>query len=236
MLLSGVRVLDLGSFITAPLAAMMLGDFGADVIKVERPEGDPFRRAGGTHYGATFLAFNRNKRSVVLDFSQKEDREALFKLVESADVLIDNYRSAALVKLGLAPDVIMARNARLIHCSITGFGAEGPYAERPAFDSVGQALSGIASMLIDPKDPRAFGPTISDNVTGMYAAYAVLGRFMSVRGPAWGAGSKSTCLSPRWRSSRTCTPITRARALRVIASSASCGRSASPSPAQIAPS
>lgn len=175
MLLSGVRVLDLGSFITAPLAAMMLGDFGADVIKVERPEGDPFRRAGGTHYGATFLAFNRNKRSVVLDFSQKDDREALLKLVESADVLIDNYRSAALVKLGLAPDVIKERNARLIHCSITGFGAEGPYAERPAFDSVGQALSGIASMLIDPKDPRAFGPTISDNVTGMYAAYAVLG-------------------------------------------------------------
>ncbi|MBX9760513.1 MAG: CoA transferase [Beijerinckiaceae bacterium] len=175
MLLSGVRVLDLGSFITAPLAAMMLGDFGADVIKVERPEGDPFRKAGGTHYGATFLAFNRNKRSVVLDFGQKADREALLKLVESADVLIDNYRSAALVKLGLAPEIIMARNARLIHCSITGFGAEGPYSERPAFDSVGQALSGIASMLVDPENPRAFGPTISDNVTGMYAAYAVLG-------------------------------------------------------------
>ena len=84
MMLSGVRVLDLGSFITAPLAAMMLGDFGADVIKVERPEGDPFRRAGGTHYGATFLAFNRNKRSIVLDFGKDEDRDALLKLVESA--------------------------------------------------------------------------------------------------------------------------------------------------------
>ena len=175
MMLSGVRVLDLGSFITAPLAAMMLGDFGADVIKVERPEGDPFRRAGGTHYGATFLAFNRNKRSIVLDFSKDEDRAVLLKLVETADVLIDNYRSAALAKLGLSPDVLAARNSRLIHCSITGFGADGPYADRPAFDSVGQALSGIASMLIDPENPRAFGPTISDNVTGMNAAYAILG-------------------------------------------------------------
>ena len=90
-------------------------------------------------------------------------------------MLIDNYRSAALVKLGLSPEGMAARNPRLIHCSITGFGAEGPYAERPAFDSVGQALSGIASMLIDPENPRAFGPTISDNVTGMYAAYAILG-------------------------------------------------------------
>jgi crotonobetainyl-CoA:carnitine CoA-transferase CaiB-like acyl-CoA transferase len=174
-MLEGVRVLDLGSFITAPLAAMMLGDLGADVVKIERPEGDPFRRAGGGSYGATFLAFNRNKRSAVLDFGRREDREALLALVDGADVLVDNYRTAALARLGLAPATLAARNPRLVHCSITGFGAEGPASERAAFDSVGQALSGIASLLVDPDDPKAFGPTISDNVTGMYAAYAILG-------------------------------------------------------------
>ena len=174
-MLAGVRVIDLGSFITAPLAAMMLGDLGADVIKLERPDGDPFRRWRGGHYGPTFLAFNRNKRSIIADTTTPEGRAIQARLIESADVVIDNYRPAALKKLGLDPDDIRARNPRLIHCSITGFGSHGPYQNRPAFDSVGQALSGVASLLADPENPIAFGPTISDNVTGMYAAYAVLG-------------------------------------------------------------
>lgn len=175
MMLEGIRVIDVGSFITAPLAAMMLGDLGADVIKVERPEGDPFRRSHGSAYGPTFLAFNRNKRSIVLDPTKEGDRGTLGKLIDTADVLIDNYRTSALNKLGLEPDSLRERRPGLIHCSITGFGTEGPYRDRPAFDSVGQALSGVASLLLDPEDPRAFGPTITDNVTGMYAAYAVLG-------------------------------------------------------------
>jgi len=175
MMLDHIRVIDLGSFITAPLAAMMMGDMGADVIKVERPEGDPFRRSHGSTYGPTFLAFNRNKRSVVIDSTTADGREKLGKLIDTADVVIDNYRTAALVKLGLDPEVLRRRNPRLIHCSITGFGTEGPYRDRPAFDSVGQALSGLTSLLVDPKTPRAFGPTITDNVTGMYAAYGVLG-------------------------------------------------------------
>ncbi|MDB5572645.1 MAG: CoA transferase, partial [Hyphomicrobiales bacterium] len=175
MMLEGVRVIDLGSFITAPLAAMMLGDMGADVIKVERPDGDPFRRGHGTNYGPTFLAFNRNKRSVVIDATTPQGRAAQGRLIDGADVLIDNYRTPVLRKLGLDPDELRARNPRLIHCSITGFGAKGPYRDRPAFDSVGQALSGITSLLVDPDAPRAFGPTITDNVTGMYAAYGVMG-------------------------------------------------------------
>lgn len=175
MMLEGIRVIDLGSFITAPLAAMMLGDLGADVIKVERPQGDPFRTSHGDRYGPTFLAFNRNKRSMIVDSTTPEGQRALHRLIETADVVIDNYRTSVLKKLGLDPQALRERNPRLIHCSITGFGPDGPYQARPAFDSVGQALSGISSMMVDPDDPKAFGITISDNATGMYAAYAVLG-------------------------------------------------------------
>ncbi len=174
-MLEGVRVVELGNFITGPLAAMMLGDLGAEVIKVERPQGDPFRRAFGADYGPAFTAYNRNKKSVVLDTARQADREALTALVASADVLIDNFRPAALKKLGLAEPELGARRPALIHCSITGFGARGPYQNRPAFDGVGQAISGIASLLVDPEKPESFGPTIADNATGMYAAYAVLG-------------------------------------------------------------
>jgi crotonobetainyl-CoA:carnitine CoA-transferase CaiB-like acyl-CoA transferase len=185
-MLSGIRVIELGSFITAPLAAMMLGDLGADVIKVERPEGDPFRKSHGGQYGATFLAFNRNKRGVVLDTAKPADRERLIELVATADVLIDNYRPGVLAKIGLEPKALGQRYPRLIHCSVTGFGDSGPYRTRPAFDHVGQALSGITSLLVDPARPEAFGPTLSDNVTAMYAAYAVLGALVERQGTGKG--------------------------------------------------
>ncbi len=174
-MLEGIRVIELGNFITGPLAAMMLADLGAEVIKVERPEGDPFRRAFGADYGPAFTAYNRNKKSVVLDTSKPEDKAALAALVASADVLIDNFRPSALDRLGLGEPALREKHPRLVHCSITGFGNAGPYQNRPAFDGVGQAISGIASFLVDPQRPEAFGPTIADNATGMYAAYAVMG-------------------------------------------------------------
>jgi crotonobetainyl-CoA:carnitine CoA-transferase CaiB-like acyl-CoA transferase len=173
-MLRGTRVLDLGSYITAPLTAMMLGDLDADVIKIERPEGDPFRRSHGTNYGATFLAFNRNKKSVVLDITTPEGKSTLLKLVNEADVLVENFRPGFLTKHGLGPETLCARNPKLIFCSITGFGSKGPYQSRPAFDGVGQALSGIAKMLVDPEKPESFGPTLSDNVTAMYACIGIL--------------------------------------------------------------
>jgi formyl-CoA transferase len=175
MMLDGVHVLELGTTITAPLAAMLLADLGADVIKIERPEGDPFRRFGGGTYGPHFAAYNRNKRSVVLDLTSESGRDAFFSLLAGADVLIDNYRPGVLERLGLAPDVLRARNPRMIHCSITGFGASGPYRDRPAFDAVAQAVSGISSLFLDRQEPRVTGPTISDNVTGMYACQGILG-------------------------------------------------------------
>lgn len=175
-MLQGLRVVELGTVITAPLAGMMLADLGADVIKVERPEGDPFRRSrGDNNYSPNFIAFNRNKRSIALDLATEGDRDALTQLIESADVLLDNFRPGVLERLGLDDHLLRTRYPRLIHCSITGFGATGPYSKRPAFDAVAQSLSGMAGMFVDPEKPESFGPTISDNVTGMYAAYAILG-------------------------------------------------------------
>jgi crotonobetainyl-CoA:carnitine CoA-transferase CaiB-like acyl-CoA transferase len=174
-MLKGVRVVEIGAFITAPLAGMILGDLGADVIKVERPEGDPFRRARGGQYSPNFVAINRNKRSIVVDLGRERDRATLLALIDNSDVLIDNLRLGALTKYGLDPRILAERNPRLIHCSITGFGAVGPYRDRPVFDAVGQALSGISSLTLDPESPFSSGPTISDDVTGMYACLAILG-------------------------------------------------------------
>ncbi len=174
-MLDGIRVVELGTTITAPLAAMLLADLGADVVKIERPDGDPFRSFRGGAYSPHFIAYNRNKRSVVLDLANAADQDALRALLATSDVFIDNVRPNVLPRIGLDPGELRARFPRLIHCSITGFGATGPYRDRPAFDAVAQALSGISSLYLDPEEPDLTGPTISDNVTGMYASYGVLG-------------------------------------------------------------
>jgi crotonobetainyl-CoA:carnitine CoA-transferase CaiB-like acyl-CoA transferase len=174
--LKGVRVLELGTMITAPLAGMMLADLGADVIKIERPDGgDPFRSFRGGLYSPHFIAFNRYKRSVALDLQSEPGKAALRDLLKGADVLIENYRPGVLDRLGFSADVIRHDYPRLVWCSITGFGADGPYGDRPAYDAVAGALSGIAGISLDPDAPKTSGPTIADNVTGMYAAYGILG-------------------------------------------------------------
>ncbi len=174
--LKGVRVVDLGTMITAPLAGMMLADLGAEVIKVEHPQGgDPFRSFRGGFYSPHFVAYNRGKRSVKLDLRSNRGREAFSRLLARSDILIENYRAGVMERLGFGRDVLTASNSRLIHCSITGFGASGPYSGRPAYDTVGLALSGIASLLLDPENPQACGPTIPDNATGMFACYGILG-------------------------------------------------------------
>jgi crotonobetainyl-CoA:carnitine CoA-transferase CaiB-like acyl-CoA transferase len=174
--LAGCRVVDHGTFITGPYAAMLLADLGADVIKVERPGiGDPFRAFNGGLYSAQFQAFNANKQSIVADLDQPHDRNLLVQLISSADVYIQNFRPGVAEKLGVGPDEMRALNPRLVYCAISGFGRDGPYAERPTYDTVAQAMSGYLSMFVQPEAPRITGPAVADGITGLYAAYGILG-------------------------------------------------------------
>lgn len=173
--LAGVRVVELTAMITGPLAGTMLADLGADVIKVENPpDGDAFRSFRGGNYSPYFCTYNRNKRSVTLNLKSQAGQEAFLKLVETADVLIDNFRSGVMERLGLGPGPLRQRNSRLIICSITGFGDDGPYADRPSYDAVGQAISGISGLMLGA-DAQITGPSVVDNLTGMYASHAILG-------------------------------------------------------------
>ena len=174
-MLEGVTVLDLGTMITGPLAAMLLSDMGADVIKVEPPDGDPFRSFSADGYSPQFVAYNRGKRSAVLDLRTADGQGGLRRLLAGADVLIENYRPGTLARFGLPPEVLAAEFPSLVHCSITGFGPDGPYAARPAYDGVAQSYAGTLSLFLDPAAPAVGGPTIADNVTGYTAAMAVLG-------------------------------------------------------------
>jgi crotonobetainyl-CoA:carnitine CoA-transferase CaiB-like acyl-CoA transferase len=173
--LDGIRVLELSTMITGPLAGMLLSDFGAAVIKIENREGgDTFRNHHGSLYGGHFLSYNRNKRSLTLDLRSAKGRDIFFSLIVNSDVLIDNFRPGVLDRLGFGWDTLKSRNPRLIHASITGFGADGPYRDRPSYDAVSQALSGVLSQFVDPAAPQPGGPTLADNITGFYAANAVL--------------------------------------------------------------
>lgn len=173
--LGDIRVLDLGSFITGPYCAMLLGDLGADVIKVERPgTGDPFRMFAQGGYSSEFQAHNRNKRSITLDYTSAEGRQILAGLIAGADVLLLNSRPGVAEKNGLSYNDVRAINARTIYCTISGFGASGPSVHRPAFDTVGQCLSGWLSQFHSNADPRVAGPAVCDMVTGFFAAYGIL--------------------------------------------------------------
>jgi crotonobetainyl-CoA:carnitine CoA-transferase CaiB-like acyl-CoA transferase len=176
--LAGVRVLEFGQYIAGPYGTMQLADLGAEVVKIERPDGgDPFRAfisaANISGYAPNFVAFNRNKRSLTLDVQSPRGREVFLRLAEDADVVVENLRAGVMDRLAIGYDVLHARNPRLIYCSISGFSEDGPYRDRPAFDTVGQALSGILHLFTDPADPRMRGPTITDQLTGMQAAGAV---------------------------------------------------------------
>jgi len=173
--LSGIRIVEQGTFITGPCAGMMLADLGADVVKVESPAGDPYRSYQGGQFSPHFQAYNRNKRSLALDMNTASERALFDDLVRHADVYIQNFRPGTAERLGASPQRLQGLNPALIYCSISGFGADGPYADRPSYDSVAQALSGFLSVVVDPDRPRFLGPALADAITGIYAAYGVLG-------------------------------------------------------------
>ncbi len=174
--LSDIRVLEHGTFITGPAAGMLLADLGADVLKVELPgTGDPFRAFKGELYSPHFQTMNRNKRSVTLNTKDKADLARFDELIAEADVYIQNFRPGVAEKLGAGYERLKAINPRLIYCAISGFGKDGPYQDRPSYDSVAQAYSGFLGLLVNPNDPRVVGPALADTLTGFYAAYGIQG-------------------------------------------------------------
>lgn len=171
--LDGVRVVELGQYISGPYAGKLLADLGADVIKVESPDGDPMRRwQGGDAYSPQFGAYNRGKRGVVLDLKSEDGLADLLRLIARADVLIENFRPGVADRLGFGWDV--AGRPDLVYCSITGFGTDGPYAKRPAYDTVISALGGMYGHLVPLASPRPVGPAFSDLLSGMSAVQGIL--------------------------------------------------------------
>lgn len=187
--LAGIRVVDLSRVLAGPWSTQNLADLGADVIKIERPgSGDDTRRWGPPFVdrvdtdgrdAAYFFCANRNKRSLTLDFTQPEGREVLISLIKQADVLVENYKVGGLKKYGLDYASVAALNPRLIYCSITGFGQDGPYAERPGYDALIQAMGGLMSITGEPDEvpgggPQKVGVAVVDLLTGLYATNALL--------------------------------------------------------------
>jgi len=175
--LRGVRVLDISSIVSGPLCAQILGDLGADVIKLEPPSGDTARylgREGPPGMAGIFVQFNRNKRSVTLDLKQEAGQAAFFELVADADVVVENYRAGVADRLGIGFEASREKNPSLIWVAISGFGPDGPYSEQPAYDMVIQGMSGFATTLGDSHNPKLISNLVADKTSGMNACYAVL--------------------------------------------------------------
>ena len=188
-LLAGVRVVEMANVITGPYAGMVLADLGAEVIKVELPKtGDPFRRWGSDAVSSPFTSLNRGKKSVTIDVKQPEGLSLYVKLCGSADVVIENFRPGVLDDYGVGYYAIREVNPRVVYCSISGMGSDGPWKDRPVFDSVVEGMAGLWSQLMERNDPKPVGPPFADQVAGLYAAIAVLSGL--VRRAATGKGGR----------------------------------------------
>src|SRR5579875_3330192 len=179
--LRGLRVFDLTRVLAGPTATQMLGDLGADVIKIEKPKsGDDTRGFAppfmpGTQESAYFVGVNRNKRSVTLDIAKPEGQALALQLVAECDILVENFKVGALAKYGLGYEQLHARFPRLIYCSITGFGQTGPYAPRPGYDSLIQAMGGVMSLTGEPEGlPQKVGVPVADLFAGLYGCIGIL--------------------------------------------------------------
>ena len=178
--LAGIKVVEMASYVTGPFASQLLADMGAHVVKIEEPKrGDPFRGWGERNYAATFCSLNRNKKSMTLDLRRSEAREIVIKLAAGSDVLIQNFRPGVMEKRGIGYEDLRRVNPKIVYCSISGFGPKGPYRDMPGYDTVGQARSGLLSLLTDPGKPQGMGISFSDHLTGMYACYGVLAALVS---------------------------------------------------------
>jgi crotonobetainyl-CoA:carnitine CoA-transferase CaiB-like acyl-CoA transferase len=176
--LDGIRVLDLTSVVLGPLATQTMGDMGADIVKIEGPAGDTTRYTGpkrSADMSALYMGLNRNKRSIVLDLKQQSAKDALWRLIDTADVFVHSVRPQAMERLGFGTDAVCARNPRIIYCGIHGFRMDGPYAGRPAYDDVIQGLSGSADLMARLVGEPRYMPTImADKTCGLVTVNAVL--------------------------------------------------------------
>lgn len=176
--LKGIRVLDLSRVVVGPYSTMILGDLGADVIKVESPDGDETRAWGPPFVegeSAYYLCVNRNKRSIVVDFKTAEGRDIIYRLIRQSDVLVENFRPGTLARFSLDFESASALNANLIYCSITGFGQTGPMRDKPGYDLMIQAMGGLMSITGEPDgEPVKVGVAVSDLFAGQYAVIAIL--------------------------------------------------------------
>ena len=175
--LSGIKVIDLTRVISGPFCTLLLADMGAEVIKIEPPKGDNVRNQGEfiDGYSSYFAQFNRNKKSVVLDLYQNDDKEKLKLLLKNADVIVDNFRPGVLAKMGLDSETLTSINPRLIQASVNGFGSTGKYSQRPAFDFIAQAISGFMSLNGSEKTgPVRTAAPISDLIAGLYCAFGIV--------------------------------------------------------------
>jgi len=179
--LSGIKVVDLTEALAGPYCTMLLGDMGAEVIKVERLEGDMQRKTGAkigdeSAYG---LYPNRNKRGITLNLKDERARNILLQLVKDADVVVENFRPKVKFRLNIDYETLREINPRLVYCSISGFGQTGPWADRPGFDQVAQGMSGLMSVTGFPaQGPTRVGVAIGDSVCALFAAYGILGALM----------------------------------------------------------
>jgi len=198
--LSGIRVIDCSTVLAGPFCTMLLGDLGADVVKVEPPEGDATRgwgppwvgsKADGTRTAAYYLAVNRNKRSLRLDLGRQEGRDVLRELLRGGDVVVENFRVGGFAKLGFSDEALKSLNAGLVHLAISGFGTRGPDADKPGYDFVIQAVGGLMSITGEPDGrPTKVGVAISDVVSGLFGAVAVLAGLLARERGGAHAGSR----------------------------------------------
>jgi crotonobetainyl-CoA:carnitine CoA-transferase CaiB-like acyl-CoA transferase len=180
--LEGTTCIDVSGHVAGPYASSLLGDLGCEVIKVELPNGGDTHRGRNPKYegyGPSFRALNRNKKSVTLDLRHKKGVEVLCKMLATADIFLENFRPPTRAKLGLDYDELAKLNPKLIHCSISGYGQSGPYRDKPGFDTIGQALSGMMSLVTDLDDPKVAGVSFVDHAAGIFASHGIMAALLA---------------------------------------------------------
>jgi crotonobetainyl-CoA:carnitine CoA-transferase CaiB-like acyl-CoA transferase len=180
--LEGTVCIEVSGHVAGPYAGSLLGDLGCEVIKIELPNGGDTHRGRNPKYegyGPSFRALNRNKKSMTLNLRDQKGRAILLDLLASADIFLENFRPPTRAKLGLDFEILDKTNPRLIHCSISGYGQSGPYRDKPGFDTIGQALSGMMSLVTDLDDPKVAGVSFVDHSAGIFAAHGIMAALLA---------------------------------------------------------